>query len=110
MPSPGSSACAKALAPRAGRRRRLPRGSSNNMPSLGDAFTRELLDSLPTQHAKMVAISVLARYAGAVLYLPTESKAKRRSRAARHSLNNGTGGASAAASLGEGFNGRELSE
>jgi hypothetical protein len=48
-----------------------------------------------------VCISVLARYAGTTLYLPTESKAKRRQRAARHALGNGVGDSDAAAMLRE---------
>jgi hypothetical protein len=71
------------------------------MPSLGDAFTRELIDSMPTPHAKMVCISILSRYAGALLYLPTTSKATIRARAARHALNNGMSPADVAAMLRE---------
>ncbi|HWW06169.1 hypothetical protein [Collimonas sp.] len=56
-------------------------------------FVTALLDAMPTPQARLVCISVLARWAGASIYLPTESKTMRRWRAAAHMLANGmTGG------------------
>lgn len=69
------------------------------MPSVADAFTRDLIDAMPTPQARLVCISVLAKYAGSLIYLPTESKADRRARVARHALNNGMSGADVAAML-----------
>ena len=74
------------------------------MPSTGDAFTRDLIDAMPTAQARMVCISVLARYAGALIYLPTESKSKRRARVASHAMNNGVSDADVATMLRERFN------
>ena len=70
----------------------------------GKIKARALIDAMPTPHARMVCISVLARFAGTTLYLPTvEPKAKRRQRAARHALGNGVGDADVAAMLRERF-------
>ena len=67
--------------------------------SVGETFCRDLLDAMPTPRARMVCAAVLARYAGSVLYFSTESKGKRRRRAARHGLDNGMSAADVAAML-----------
>jgi Mor family transcriptional regulator len=59
------------------------------MPSAGEAFQRELIDSMPSPHSKLVAIAVCAKWAGASIYLPAGSKAARRVAAATHALRNG---------------------
>jgi hypothetical protein len=69
------------------------------MASTGEAFMRELIDSLPTPHARMKAIAVLARWAGSTVYLPTQPKAARRVSAAGHALKNGMAPADVAAML-----------
>jgi hypothetical protein len=45
--------------------------------SVAEAFCRDCR-RMPTPHARMVCISVLARYAGTTVYLPCGSKAQRR--------------------------------
>ena len=51
-------------------------------------FVDDLIAAMPTPGAKLAALSVLGKWAGAVVYLPTESKAQRRRRAAKHMLDN----------------------
>jgi hypothetical protein len=71
------------------------------MPSLADTFQRELIDAAPTPQARLAVISVLAKYAGATLYLPTQPKSTRRVAAARHALGNGMSDADVASILRE---------
>ena len=50
-------------------------------------FVQVLVDAMPSPHARMACVSVLARYEGCMVYVPTSSKAERRKRAALHMLN-----------------------
>lgn len=54
----------------------------------GEAFVADLLDAMPTPEARMRLTARLAKYAGATIYLPAESKAGRRINAARNMLDN----------------------
>lgn len=54
-----------------------------------NAFIRDLVDNMPTASAKLAVVSVLAKWSGQTIYLPTESKAGRRQRAAENMLANG---------------------
>jgi hypothetical protein len=51
-------------------------------------FVESLLAAMPTNGAKLACLSVLGRWAGATVYLPSDSKSKRRQLAAKHMLDN----------------------
>ena len=51
-------------------------------------FVDSLLAAMPTPGARLALLSVLARWSGATIYLPCESKTKRRQRAAKRMLDN----------------------
>ena len=51
-------------------------------------FVSTLIEPMPTPGARMAAVSVLARWAGQTVYIPTESKTLRRQRAAKNMLDN----------------------
>ena len=51
-------------------------------------FVDSLLAAMPTDGAKLACLSVLGQWAGATIYLPNDSKSKRRQRAAKHMLDN----------------------
>ena len=72
--------------------------------SPGEVFCKELLEAMPTPHARMLLAAQLARYAGQTLYLPQQSKGDRRAQAARQMLNNGMSPADIAAILSQRFN------
>jgi hypothetical protein len=74
------------------------------MASVADTFQRELIDAAPTPQARLAVISVLAKYAGATLYLPIPPKSARRVAAARHALGNGMSDADVANVLRQRFN------
>lgn len=54
-----------------------------------NSFISDLLGAMPSQHARMMVIAVLYRWQGQTIYLPTDSKASRRRRAASSMLTNG---------------------
>lgn len=74
------------------------------MPSVGEIFQRALIDSAPTPQARLAVISVLARFSGSLIYLPTQSKAARRARVAHNALSNGVSPADVATLLRERYN------
>lgn len=69
-----------------------------------NSFTEELAAAMPTPHARLILIAVLAKYAGTTVYIPTESKQDRRIRAAVNMLANGMNAAEAAAAIVARFN------
>lgn len=68
-----------------------------------NAFIRDLVDNMPTPNAKLAVVSVLAKWSGQTVYLPMDSKAKRRQRAAEHMLVNGMAPAAVADALRQRF-------
>jgi Mor family transcriptional regulator len=52
-------------------------------------FVDDLLAAMPTHHARMAAIAVLAKWSGSSVYIPAPSKAERRESAAANMLRNG---------------------
>jgi Mor family transcriptional regulator len=72
--------------------------------SLTDQFTQELIEAMPDPRSRVIVLSVLARWAGSSLYLPTPSKAARRSQSAANMLANGMTCADAANVLRQRFN------
>lgn len=75
----------------------------NTPASKSDAFIQDLLERMPTTQAKLSALTVLAKWAGESIYLPMDSKAERRRRAAQNMLANGMSSANAANALRERF-------
>ena len=66
-------------------------------------FAEELLSAMRTPEARLAALTTLARWAGRTIYLPSESRARKRERAAVHMLQNGMLGADAVQALRERF-------
>lgn len=52
-------------------------------------FVEQLIAAMPTPGARLSLLSVLGRWAGATVYLPSQSKALRRQRSAKNMLDNG---------------------
>lgn len=69
-----------------------------------NSFVSDLLDAMPSQHARMMAVAVLYRWQGQTIYLPTDSKASRRRRAASSMLANGMAKSEIVKALSERFN------
>lgn len=59
------------------------------MAKCSNDFVTDLLDAMPTLHAKMACTTVLYRWQGTTVYIPAESRAERRRRAAGNMLGNG---------------------
>lgn len=57
--------------------------------SPGEAFVADLLAAMPSPQARLLLAARLARYAGRTVYLPAQSKAERRIRAAQNMLASG---------------------
>lgn len=72
--------------------------------SLTDQFTRELVDAMPDTRSRLICLSVLAKWAGASLYLPMPPKANRRARVAANMIANGTTCAAVRTIIRERFN------
>jgi Mor family transcriptional regulator len=66
-------------------------------------FIKALVDAMPTPQARLMCLSVLARWAGTSIYLPMESKTQRRRRAAAHMLDSAMSNAEVAEALRERF-------
>ncbi len=56
--------------------------------SPGEAFCNDLLEAMPSPHARMLLAARLASYAGQTIYLPAQSKTGRRIQAARRMMEN----------------------
>ena len=55
---------------------------------MSNPFIDALLNAMPTAHSRMVCVAVLSRYAGESVYIPAQSKAERRLKAATNMLEN----------------------
>jgi len=67
-------------------------------------FVLDLLNSMPTLGARMACTAVLYRWAGYTVYIPAESQADRRRRAAVNMLANGMQTAEIAKTISARFN------
>ena len=56
---------------------------------MADNFVDDLIDAMPTPHARIVLFARLANYAGQSVYIPIGSKRSRRIQEARNMANNG---------------------
>lgn len=75
----------------------------NSPASKSEAFIQDLLERMPTTQAKLSVLTVLAKWSGESIYLPMDSKAERRRRAAQNMIANGMSPAAAAGALRERF-------
>lgn len=67
-------------------------------------FVLDLLNSMPSTGAKMACTTVLYRWAGNTVYIPAESRADRRRRAAMNMLANGMPTPDVARAISDRFN------
>lgn len=55
---------------------------------MSDNFVNDLINAMPTAHARIALIATISKYAGQSVYIPCDSKRSRRIAEARNMLNN----------------------
>ena len=74
------------------------------MRNNSETFVADLLRAMPSPGAKMACTTVLYRWGGFTIYIPAQSQADRRRRAAENMLANGMESAAVVQAISERFN------